>query len=92
MDARQANFEQIKIFQKLATRWILGTDKGCYKGLMQLKILPLSLYIEIHSVLMLLAMLQNIYEIEILKAKQIAANVTRHFQRGELAIAKTRLQ
>ena len=33
MDAKKANSEQLERVQKLATRWILGPDKGYYERL-----------------------------------------------------------
>ena len=76
----------------MASRWILGPDKDYYKWLIHLKFLSHTLCIQMHDVVMKLAMLQRKYHNEIGKPLQSAYVVTRQFQRRELPIAKTRLQ
>ena len=88
----KANSEQLERVQKQAPRWVLGPDKDCYERLIQLKLLPPSLFIEMHDVLIGLAMLQNNYDIEIGKALQNARDLTRQSQSVELPKVRTRLQ
>ena len=58
----------------------------------ELKLLPLSLYMEMHDMLLLLAVLNDKYDVVLNETLPHACDSTRKFQRGELPIAQTRLQ
>ena len=88
----KTNFATVEKVQKLATRWILGPEKSYCERMKELKLLPLSLYMEMHDILMLLAMLNDNYDVVPNETLPHAYDSTRQFQRGELPIAQTRLQ
>ena len=83
----KANSEQLKRFQKPSTLWALGADKGCYKRLIQMKLLPLSLHWSARcpNAASQAPEQMNKYDVEIEKALQ---NAWRH----KLPIAQTRLE
>ena len=70
----------------------MGPEKSYYERMKELKLLPLSLYMEMHNILMLLAMLNDKYDVVLNEALPHTYDSTRQFQRGELPIAQTRLQ
>ena len=88
----KANSATLEKVQKLATRWILGPGKSYYERMRELKVLFRSLYMEMHDILMMLAMLNDKYDVVLKDALPHAYDSTRQFQRGELPTAQTRLQ
>ena len=57
----RSNMEQLERVQKLATKWILGTSKTYTERLKDLNLLPLNLYMKMHDILILIALLENRY-------------------------------
>ena len=86
------NMDQLERVQKLATKWILCTNSHYKDRLAKLKLLPLSLYIEMHDILMLLALIENKYDVNLNKATYGTCETTRQSNRGEFQLTKTRLQ
>ena len=86
------NMDQLERVQKLATKWILCTNSHYKDRLAKLKLLPLSLYIEMHDILMLLALIENKYDVNLKKATYGTCETTRQSNRGEFNLTKTRLQ
>ena len=70
----------------------LGPEKSYYQRMKVLKLLPLSLYMEMHDILMLLAMLNDKYDVVLNETLPHAYDSTRQFRRGELPLAQARLQ
>ena len=68
--------EQLERVQKLATKWILGTSSHYKERLQKLNLLPLSLYIELHDILVLLALLENKYDVSL--GGECFKNVLKH--------------
>ena len=84
--------EKIEKLQKRATSWILSGRNCTYKEkLIALKLLPLSLYVEMHDLLLLLSLLDNKFDIKVNFEYQDFEK-TRQSARGELKIAKHRLR
>ena len=84
--------EKIEKLQKRATSWILGGRNCTYKEkLIAFKLLPLSLYVEMHDLLLLLWLLDNKFDIKVhFDYQDFEKN--RQNARGELKIAKNRLR
>ena len=57
----------IETVQKSATKWIIGSSLTYKERLIKLKILPLSFYFELHSLLLLCDLINNKYNIAIEK-------------------------
>ena len=80
--------EKIEKLQKRATSWILSGRNCTYKEkLKALKLLPLSLYVEMQDLLLLLSLLDNKFDIKVNFEYQDFEK-TRQSARGELKIAK----
>ena len=88
----RSNMEQLERFQKLATKWILETSKTYTERLKDLNLLPLNLYMELHDILILIALLENCYDVEIERKPSESCEITRQSSRGESQIPKIRLQ
>ena len=78
--------------RKFKNHWILGPEKIYYERMKELKLLPFSLDMEIHDILMLLVMLNDKYDVVLNETLPHAYDPTRKFRREELPIAQTRLQ
>ena len=84
--------EKIEKLQKRATSWILSGRNCTYKEkLIALKLFPLSLYVEMHNLLLLLSLLDNKFDIKVYFQYQDFEK-TSQSARGELKIAKNRLR
>ena len=84
--------EKIEKLQKRATSWILSGRNCTYKEkLIALKLLPLSVYVEMHDLLLLLSLLDNKFDIKVNFEYQDFEK-TRQNARGELKIAKNCLR
>ena len=88
----RSNMEQLERVQKLATKWILRTSKTYTERLKDLNLLPLNLYMEMHDILILIALLENRYDVEIERKPSESCEITRQSSRGEFQIPKSRLQ
>ena len=79
----------IEKLQKRAFKWILGESSDCYSTrCKKLKILPLSLYIEMHDLLFFLCVTKGKYDIDNDKYIQIsnASIETRQASRGDFKL------
>ena len=84
--------EKFEKLQKRATSWILSGRNCTYKEkLIALKMLLLSLYVEMHDLLLLLSLLDNEFDVKVNFEYQDFEK-TRQSARGELKIAKNRLR
>ena len=59
------DFEKV---QHHATKWILNSNQSDRNCLVTLKLLPLSLYVEMHDLLLLLSIIRGDYDVVIEKA------------------------
>ena len=83
--------KEIEKLQKVATKWILSEKQCCKQRFVTLNLLPLSLYIEMHDLLYLIALKQGKYDFELSNLDSIQESSTRQYSRGELQINKNRL-
>ena len=88
----RSNMEKLERVQKLATKWILGTSKTYTERLKDLNLLPLNLCMEMHDILILIALLENRYEVEIERKPSELCKIIRQSSRGEFQILESRLQ
>ena len=84
---------QMKEIEKLriATKWILSKKQSYKQRLVTLNMLPLSLYIEMHDLLYLIALKQGKNDVELSNLDSIQESSSRQHSRGELQIKKNRL-
>ena len=87
----RTNMLDLEKVQKLATKWILCSNESYKERLTNLKLLPLCLYIELHDLLYLLAIMRGDYDTTI-DLQEKPPETTRQDTRGEFKIAKSRLQ
>ena len=87
--ANRQNLQEVEHIQKAATKWILATNAAYIDRLLKPNLLHLCLYIEMHDLLFLLALLRNQYDVRI---KSESAETTRQAQRGEFKVLKSRLR
>ena len=85
----RTNMLDLERVQKLATKWILCSNERYKERLTNLKLLPLCLYIELHDLLYMLAIMITTPP---LISKKKPPETTRQDTRGEFKIAKSRLQ
>ena len=86
-----SRWRKLKNYKK-ATSWILSARNCIYKEkLIALKLLPLSLYVEMHDLLLLLSLLDNKFDIKV-TFEYHDFEKTRQSARGELKIAKNPLR
>ena len=84
--------EKIEKLQKRATSWILSGRSCTYEEkLIALKLLPLCRYVEMHDLLLLLSLLDNILDIKV-NIEYQDFEKTRQNARGQLKIAKNSLR
>ena len=57
--------KEIEKLLKIATKWILSEKQSYKQRLVTLNLLPLSLYIEMHDLLYLIALKQGKYDVEL---------------------------
>ena len=82
----------IERIQKSATKWIIGSSLTYKERLIKLKILPLSFYFELHSLLLLCDLINNKYNIAIEKYIHFNNhNRTRQGAKCEIKLTKKRL-
>ena len=74
--------------QKIATKWILSEKHSYKQRFAVLNLLPLSLYIEMHDLLYLIAVKQGKYDVELSNLDSIQESTTRQHSR-ELQINKS---
>ena len=82
-----AKFEKV---QEIATKWILNASFEYKDRLLQLKLLPLSLYVEMHNLLLLISLDRNEYDV-VVDLPRVTEDKTRQHTRGELTIGTNRL-
>ena len=82
-----AKFERV---QEIATKWILNASFEYKDRLLQLKLLPLSLYVEMHNLLLLISLDRNEYDV-VVDLPRVTEDKTRQHTRGELTIGTNRL-
>ena len=73
----RSKMEQLERVQKLATKWILGTSKTYTERLKDLNLLPLNLYMEMHDILIPIALLENRSDVEIERKPSESCKITR---------------
>ena len=88
---KKSQMKIIEKLQKIATKWILSEKQSYKQRLVTLNFLHLSLYIEMHELLYLIALKQGIYDVELPNLDSIQESTTRQHSRGELQINKNRL-
>ena len=87
----RTNMYKIEKVQIMATKWILGNSLQSYKErLISLKLLPLCHYVELHDLLLFLAITRNEFDIPT-NFKTLKDEWTRQHCRGELKIENNRL-
>ena len=75
------------------TSWVTNNFKMSYtERLKILKLLPLSMYFEIHNILYLVLLLKNKHDIDLNTIIQKTESRTRQATRGEIAVHATRLK
>ena len=87
----KSNLRAIEKDQRTATKWMLNSHIPYKCRLQKIRMLPLSLYIEKHDLLLFISIVRNNYEIDI---NQYAENTksSRQNERNEYQIPKTRLK
>ena len=89
----KAQLRQLERVQKQATSWITNNFKMSYtERLKFLKLLPLSIYFELHDILYLVSLLKNKHDIDSNKFIHKNESRTRQATRGEIAVYATRLK
>ena len=73
-----SKFEKVQLRE---TKWILETRKSYKERLLHLKILPLSWYVEMHDLLLLLALKLNAFDVKIDISKVNTDDLTRQQSR-----------
>ena len=86
--------QQLERVQREASAWILQTaDMEYSEGLKKIKLLPLSMYKELHDILFFFAVRTRKYDWNLEDhVERITSKNTRQASRGELQILKTRLK
>ena len=93
--ANKSELKQLERIQRKATAWILSSAEIDYpQRLRLLMLLPLSMYIELHDILFLFAVKNQMYDInfEDYTEKTEINRSTKQVSRGELNIPKLRLK
>ena len=80
-----AEFEKVRHH---ATKWIIGSDLSYRNRLIKLHILPLSLYVELHDLLMLLSIKTGEFDVESSIEIETICDNTRQSNRGEFKLSK----
>ena len=62
--ASKSGLNRIEMLQKRASRWILPTEENYATRLSLLKFLPVSLYLELHDVMLFSNILKDRFDIE----------------------------
>ena len=89
----KAELRQLERVQKRATSWITNNFKMSYtERLKFLKLLPLSMYFELHDILYLVSLLKNKHDIDLNTIIHKNESRTRQATRGEIAVHATRLK
>ena len=90
--ANKKEMREIEKVQKRATSWILGSWNDYKTRLIQLELLPLSMYFELHDALLLISILKGNYNIRLPSSIKLHLNdADRRQTRGNLfTIPKTR--
>ena len=87
----KGNLTEFEKVQHHATKWIIGSDLSYQNRLIKLHILPLSLYVEIHDLLMLLSIKTGEFDGESSLENETICDNTRQSNRGEFKLSKPRL-
>ena len=74
-----------------ATKWIIGSDLSNRNRIINLHILPLSLYVEMHDLLMLLSIKTGEFDVESSIENETICDNTRQSNRDEFKLSKPRL-
>ena len=77
--------------QRTATKWMLNSHIPYKCRLQKLRMLPLSLYTEMHD-LLFISIVRNNYEIDINQYAENTKSSTRQNERNEYQMTKTRLK
>ena len=86
----KTNMEQLESIQKKATKWILSSNIEYKERLCTLRLLPLSHYMEMHDLLMLIDIIENKFDYE-LERENEHARTTRQAVRVEFSVKRNRL-
>ena len=86
----RSNLHEFEKVQHHATKWILNSNQSYRNGLVTLKLLPLSLYVEMRDLLLLLSIIRGDYGVVINDIEK-AVETTRQTERGEYRITKARI-
>ena len=87
----KGNLTEFEKVQHHATKWIIGSDLSYRNRLIKLHILPLSLYVEMHDLLMLLSIKTGEFDVESSIENETICDNTRQSNRGEFKLSKPRL-
>ena len=87
----KGNLIEFEKVQNHATKWILGSDLSNLNWLINLHILPLSLYVEMHDLLMLLSIKTGEFDVESSIENETICDNTRHSNQDEFKLSKPRL-
>ena len=92
--ANKSEMQQLERVQRKASAWILQTaDMEYSERLKKIKLLPLSVYMELHDILFFFAVSTRKYDWNLEDhVERITSKNTRQASRGELQIPKTRLK
>ena len=88
----KSNLRAIEKVQRMATKWMLNSHISYKCRLQKLGKLPLSLYIEMHDLLLFISIVCNNYEIDINQYAENTKISTRQNERNEYQMPKTRLK
>ena len=86
----RSNLHDFEKVQHHATKWILNSNQSYRNRLLTLKLLPLSFYVEMHDLLLLLSIFRGDYDVVINDIEK-AVETTRQIARGEYRITKARI-
>ena len=88
----KGNLTEFEKIQHHATKWIIGSDLSYRNRLIKLHILPLSLYVEMHDLLMLSSINTGEFDVESSIENETICDTTRQSNRGEFNLSKPRLK
>ena len=92
MATKQNNFSNTRESSKIGDSLDLGSKRSYCQRMKELKLLHLSLYMDMHDILMLPAMLNDKYDVVLNETLPLAYDSTMQFQSGELPIAQAPLR
>ena len=87
----KGKLQELKKVQHFVTKWIVRSNVNYRNRLFSLRILPLSLYLEMHDLLFLLSLRKDDHHIEGTFVKNDSLGNTRQSKRGEYKLFKSKL-